>query len=142
MTESQALELITATFIAGWTAAMPDVPYTLRNEVLPSADTFVLMTATITTSKQTTQGPRATRRLVRNGWVQIKTWTPANGGALPSAALADAARGIFELRDVPSVVAGDEAMRFYEGTSMAPVQDDRWESQVVRVPFTFVDRPQ
>lgn len=150
MTETQAIELVTQAFVTGWTAAMPDVPYTLRNDPMPAADTFVLMTAMVTAGRQTTMGPRGTRRVERRGWVQVKTWTPAGGGARLSAQLADAVRSLLELATVPPAVTGDEAITFGASNTTDPVVDGRaatepaldgrWEMQTVRIPFTYAER--
>lgn len=140
VTEAQAIELITQAFVDRWTAAMPAVPFTLRNDALPSSDTFVLMTAMVTTGQLTTQGPRGTRRIERRGWVQIKTWAPAGGGARSSAQLADAARAVLELVTIPPAVAGDEAITTLASTTTDPTVDGQYENQVVRIPFVFAER--
>lgn len=140
MTELDALELISSTFVTAWTTAQPTVPFALRNEALPTADSFVLCTAMITSGKMTTQGPRGTRRIERNGWVQIKTWVLAGGGAAPSARLADAARQIFEGADLPPPTQNDETINFGAALTTDPVTDGRWEMQVVRVPFRLAQR--
>ena len=43
MTEAQAIELITATFVAQWPGLQPQVPYVLENRTLLAVDTFVHM---------------------------------------------------------------------------------------------------
>lgn len=140
VTEAQALELITETFVAGWTTAMPAVPYTLRNNALLSVDSFVLMTAMVTAERQTTQGPDGTRRFEQQGWIQIKTWALAGGGAAPSARLTGAARDIFVGKSFASPVPGDEQLTCGAANALAPETGGRWEMVVVRIPYRFVER--
>lgn len=140
MTEAQAIELVTQTFVTGWTTAMPAVPYTLRNDTLLSVDTFVLFTAMVTASRQTTQGPAGTRRVEYQGWIQIKTWVPTGTGAAPSARLADAARAIFVGQNLPSPVPNDEALNCGAAMSGAPTVDERWELGLIRIPMKFSSR--
>ena len=139
MTEAQAIELISAIFAAAWPAEAPGVPLALENEALPSADRFAMLVVTLTTSQQTTQGARRSRRVQRNGWIQVKTWSPANEGRAGAAELADAVRRIFELVDLPSPIAGDEPVRTFAGVTQTIGTDGRWYTQVVRVPFWYVE---
>ena len=139
MTEAQAIELISATFAAAWPVAAPDVLLVLENEAVPSADRFVMLVVTMTTSRQTTQGPKRTRRVQRNGWIQGKTWSPANEGRAGAAALADAVRRVFEQVDLPSPVPGDEPVTTFAGVTQTIGTDGRWYLQLVRIPFWYVE---
>ena len=140
MTEAQAIELISATFVAGWTSRRPDVPFALENDALPSADIFVALVVTMTTSRETTQGRSRTKRVQRNGWIQVKTWQPANTGRAGAAALAGQVRGILESVSLPSPLPGDEALTTQAGTTLTIGTDGRWFMQLVRIPFWYADR--
>lgn len=141
MTEAQAIELISSTFAAGWLVLQPDVPYVLENDPLPVDDTagaFVQLTVTLTTSNDTTQGP--SKRVQRNGWIVVKTWTPAGAGRQLAAQLADSIREVFELAPLPSPVDGDEPVNTQPGSTQTIGTDGRFFMQMRRIPVWFVQR--
>ncbi|HEU4727686.1 MAG TPA: hypothetical protein VFT22_07350 [Kofleriaceae bacterium] len=133
-------ELVSSTFLTAWTAQAPTVPLVLENEVLPSSDRFALLTIVPTTSEQTTQGRVGTRRVRRNGWIQVKLWTPANGGSRELAQLGGIAGAILELSSFPSPVAGDEPVTTLAAQSGAGGTDGRWYMGLVRVPFWYAEQ--
>ena len=139
MTESDAIELIESTFATGWTTAQPDIPFALENDPLPSSDAFVQLTVTLTTSQDTTQGPIGTKRVQYNGWIVVKTWTPAGTGRALASQLADTVRQLFR-PPMPSPVPNDEAINAQPGTTVTIGTDGRWFMQMVRMPMYFVGR--
>ena len=130
-------ELVSTTFANGWLAAEPLVPLALENETLPSSDSFALLTIQLTTSLQMTQGAPSTRRVQRNGWISVKLWGPANAGAMGVALLADRARTLLEMVDMPSPVTGDEPVTTLAGVTRPAGTDSRWYMCVVQVPFWY-----
>lgn len=132
-------ELVSATFATGWASAQPSVPLDLENEALPSSDTFAALTITLTTSAQMTQGARKTRRVRRNGYVQVKLWTPADTGAAGGAGLADTVRTVLEMVELPSPLAGDEPVTTQAGNTSPIGIDGRWYMTLVRIPFWYAE---
>lgn len=130
-------EVVSAAFKTAWEAAQPSVPLVLENEALPSSDTFVLMTIAMTSAAQTTHGRVGTRRVRRDGWIQVKLWSPANAGAAGMAGLCDTVRGILEMVSLPSPVAGDDPVTTLAANMGPSGADGRWYMQLVRVPFWF-----
>jgi hypothetical protein len=100
----------------------------------------VLLVVPMTTSRATTQGAKHRRRVQRDGWIQVKAWSPANEGRAGAAALADAVRQILELVDLPSPISGDEPVTTFAGVTQTIGTDGRWYTQLVRIPFWYVDR--
>lgn len=146
MTEAEMRRIVSETFVAGWTAGAPDIPFALENEALPSADKFALLTITLTTAQQTTQGGQGTRRERSGGWVNVKIWTPANTGMVAPAAgdadgqratdLAEIARGVFRLKTLPGQ-PGDEGITLQSPVTQTIGTDGRWFMQLVRTPFWY-----
>lgn len=145
MTETQMRELVSAAFIAGWTAAQPEVPFALEDEPLPTSDEFALLTIVPTTGGQMTQGRPGTRRVQRKIWIQVKLWSPAGAGAQRITQLGDDAQDIFELKSFPSPNAGDEPLTVQAATGIkrggtADATDGRWTMLVVRLPATYYEQ--
>lgn len=139
MTEPQMRELISSTFAAAWSTAQPAVPLALENEAMPTSDTFAMLTIQPTTSELMTHGRAGTRKVRRNGWIQVKLWGPVDQGSAGLASLGDTAQGILELTSFPSPVAGDDPVTTYAsqaGPSGAST-DGRWYMALIRVPFWF-----
>lgn len=134
-------ELVSATFMAGWTAARPAIPAVLEDDPLPAVDTFVQLTITPTTSYQQTVGRLNTRRVSRQGWIVVKIWVPSGTGAASVAAkLVDVARPIFEMVDLPSPIAGDDALVTSAANQQPIGTEGRWYMMLVRTPFIYVER--
>lgn len=133
-------ELVSSTFAAAWATAAPGVPLVLENEGIPSGDIQALLTIELTTSQQMTHGTRGARRTQRNGWIQVKLWSPANAGVAGAAALGDAVREILEMVSLPSPIAGDEPVTTQAANSGPSGTDGRWYMTLVRIPFWFVER--
>lgn len=140
MTEAQSIELISATFASRWPLVAPGVPFALENEALPHADSFVLLVVATTTSRTTTQGAKHQRRVQRDGWIEVKTWSPANEGRRGAAVLVDAVRQALELVDLPSPVLDDESVTTFASVTQPLGTDGRWYMQLVRIPFWYVNR--
>ena len=142
MTETQMRELVSATFVAGWGAAQPLVPFALEDEALPSTDEFAVLTIVPTTGMQMTQGRAGTRRVMRRLWIQIKLWSPAGNGAARITELGDAAQNIFELQSLPSPIPGDDPLTIQAATGIkragsADATDGRWTMLLVRLPAWY-----
>lgn len=134
-------ELVSSTFVAAWTAAQPDIPLVLDNEAMPTAETFVSLTITPTTSQQITHGRAGRRKVRRNGWIQVKLWGPVDQGAAGLTVLSDVAQGILEMVSLPSPVPGDDpvtTLAANAGPGGADT-DGRWWMQVLRVPMWYVE---
>lgn len=135
-------ELVSATFVAGWREAQPDVDFALENELgrLPPTGLarFALLTIIMTTAGATTQGARGTRRVQRNGVIQVKLWSPPDTGAAGAAALADSVREILEMIDMP-LAAGTEPVTTQAAATMPIGEDGAWYMTLVRVPFWYVE---
>jgi hypothetical protein len=148
VTEAQARELISATFVTGWTAAHPTIPFALENEVRPDADAFAQLTIQLTVAGQMTQGAAGTRRERHNGWINVKLWTLANiGTASPATAdgrgpratdLTETVRSVFRMRELASPVAGDEPITTGSPVPQPIGTDARWYMCLVRTPFWYV----
>lgn len=135
-------ELVSATFLTAWNERRPDVDVALENEDrdLPPVGTesLVLLTIDVTGGAQRTQGGPGIRRVQRNGYLQAKFWTPANAGSRPAAELADVARGILELVQMPSP-AGGEPVVTQAAMPQRGGEDGRWYMTLLRVPFYYVE---
>lgn len=108
MTEAQAIEFISAQFVAAWPAASGGVPIALDNEAHPElagVDTFAQLTIQHTASRQLTHGSVGTRRWLRMGVIYVRLWVAADRGRAPLAALCDAARSVFEGIDLGTGLA-------------------------------------
>lgn len=141
MTEPVMRELVASTFLAAWTTAQPDIPVVLDNEAMPTADTFVSLTITPTTSRQATHGRIGNRKVRRDGWLQVKLFGPTNEGAAGLTALADVAQGILEMVSLPSPVPGDDPVTTLASNAGAggADTDGRWFMQVLRIPYWFIE---
>lgn len=139
MTEAQAIELIESTFATGWAAAQPAIPFVLENDPLPTSDAFVQLTTAFTTSNNTTQGPAGTQRVQNNGWVVVKTWTPAGTGRALAAQLAGSVRSVFRAPMI-SPVPNDEAINAQPGATVTIGTEGRFFMQMIRLPFWYTDR--
>lgn len=143
------MEAIEAAAAAAWATAAAGVPLALVNEPLPTSDTFAALTVQLTTGAQTTSGPRGTRRTRRDGWIQIKLWSPAGAGMTRSAAevtagvlpklseLADLVRGIVE--ETTFGASTPDPVTTLAASSTPVVTDGRWAMTVVRVPFWYAE---
>ncbi len=141
MTEGQAIEALSAAFVAGWEAAEPAVPFALDNELvtLPTSGSFAAFNTLFTTSQQMTQGAPSTRRVRRQGWIQVKIWTPAGDRSQTAAGLAGTCRDIFELKTFDGPIFGEEPITVQSGW-YAPVSNDgRWYIVLSRFPFWFAE---
>jgi len=136
-------ELVSSTFATGWRTAQPGVDFALENEGrrLPpvGSDSFALATIILTTSGQMTQGALGNRRVRRDGWIQVKLWTPADTGAAGAAGMADSVRGLLEMVEMPSPNAGDEPVVTAAGSTQPVGTDGRWYLTLVRIPMYFVE---
>ena len=136
-------ELVSATFKAAWETAQPGVPLILENEAAPSGDEQVLLTIQPTMSQQATQGRAGTRKTRRNGWIQVKLWSPANAGTATATARGDAVRRILEMVSLPSPIPGDDPV-----TTMAESagprghssgDGSRWYMSLIRIPYWYFE---
>lgn len=130
---------IATAFVTGWSAAAPDVPFALRNEALPSSDTFALLTVTMTTGGQLTSGGVGERFVGRNGWIVVKLWTPTNQGTARMDALIELVKGVFEMKNIPGPVASDEAIDTGVTTPQDGGEDGRWFMMLARTPFVVYE---
>jgi hypothetical protein len=140
VTEAQAIELIAATFADGWTAGRPEVPFAIENEpaAMPSSGSFALLTIVPTTSDQATSGEVGTRLVARNGWIQVKLWTPAGGGIAGAHTLVQVVREIFEMQNLVGPDGG-ESIDTRVTSTMPLGTDGRWFMLLARTPFTFFE---
>lgn len=151
MTEAQAVELIEAAFNAGWPTAAPGVAYSLNNEAAATGDAFALLTTLVTSSAQRTHGRIGNRKVKRDGWIQVKLWSPAGigmrrtpseisaGVPMRGAELADAVRALLEMIALPSPIAGDDPVTTMAAMAGPVGEDGRWFLQLIRVPFWFTE---
>jgi|SRR5882672_4818874 len=140
MTESQMRQLVMGTFAAGWRAARPDVPLWLENEAQPTADLFVRLIITPTTSQQTTMGQVGNRRVRRNLWLQVKMWAAQDVGSVQLADLGDAAQKLLEQKSFPSPVVPDEPVTTYTAQSQgSPSVQGRWMMSLMRIPAWYAE---
>jgi hypothetical protein len=143
VTEAQMRELVSSTFATGWRTAQPGVDFALENEgrkLPPSvAGSFALQTTMLTTSGQMTQGAPGSRRVRRDGWIQVKLWAPADTGASGAAGMADAVRVMLEMVELASPVAGDEPVTTGAGSTQPVGVDGKWYLTLVRIPLYFVE---
>lgn len=137
MTEGQMREVVSAAFVSGWTTAQPSIPLALENEALPSADSFVMLTIVTSNSQQATMGRTGTRRVKRQGYVQLKLWGPKDQGVAGITALADAAQGILEMKSLPSPLAEDDPVTFLASQNGGNTTDGRWFMILTRLPFWY-----
>lgn len=146
MTEPDAIEAISAAFTTGWPALQPSVPFALENELgsiasIPPTDatSFALLTITMTTSMQLTSGEVGARFVGRNGWIQVKLWTPAGDRSAAARALAKSASDLLEMQNIPGPDPADETIDTQTASTMTVGNDGRWYMLLVRVPFTFFE---
>jgi hypothetical protein len=140
MTEQQAVELITATFVAQWPVLQPLVPYVLENRTLPAVDTFVHLSVLSTEAGggQLTSGEPGSRLVGRGGWIVVKIWTPAGFGVLAARQLVESVKAVFEMRSL--VAAGDAESVDTQATVPTVVgTDGRWFMMLARTPFTVLE---
>lgn len=81
VTEAQMREVVSSTFDTAWRAVHPTVPLVLDNEARSSETEFAILVITPTTSQQMTTGRVGTRRVRRNGWLQVQVYADADQGA-------------------------------------------------------------
>lgn len=140
MTEAQATELITATFVAQWPTLAPFVPYVLENRKLLSVDTFVHMSVQSTEAGggQLTSGEPGTRLVGRGGWIVVKIWTPAGAGVFAARQLVETVRSVFEMKNL--VLSGDAESVDTQATVPTVIgTDGRWYMMLARTPFTVLE---
>lgn len=146
MTEPEALEAIAKTFVARWPVVAPGVPFAVENKTgtLPTippatADQFAQLQVVMTTSDQLTSGEVGARLMGRNGWIQVKLWSPGGEGTGRSDALAEAARQVFEATDIFGPTLGDEPVNTMTTSTQPGGTDGRWFVRLSRTPFTFYE---
>jgi hypothetical protein len=140
VTEQQAIELITATFVAQWPALQPQVPYVLENRKLLAVDTFVHLSVLSTEAGggQLTSGEAGTRLVGRGGWIVVKIWTPAGIGVLAARRLVESVRAVFEMQNL--VLAGDnESVDTQATVPMVIGTDGHWFMMLARTPFAVYE---
>ena len=140
MNEAQAIELISATFVAAWPAASGNVPYALDNRAIELVPTqsFAALTTTHTTSEQLTSGGAGTRFVDRRGWITVKLWGSAGAGRYDIALLVDVVRAIFELKELPAPDGG-EPLTTRASVTQEIGTDTRWYMVMVRTPFSYYE---
>lgn len=146
MTEVDAHEALSARFAAQWPDAAPGVPFAIENEPgeLPAippneADSFALFQLVPTTSSQMTMGGPGEREIRRNGWIQIKLWTPAGARTDGMGQLAQAVRSLFEFKSIAGVDASTETIDVLDCTPQSTQNDGRWYSRVIVAPYQFFE---
>lgn len=146
MTEPQALEAIAKRFVASWPTVSGDVPFAVENKTgeLPTippatADQFAQLEVIMTTSDQLTSGEVGSRFMGRNGWIQVKLWSPGGEGTGRSDALAEAARQIFEATDIAGPNPSDEPVNTFTTSTQPGGMDGRWLVRLSRTSFTFYE---
>jgi hypothetical protein len=137
-------ELVSDAFVTGWTAARPDVTFALENEgaSLPpdNAAFFAYLTIVPTTSSQMTQGRSGTRRVRRDGWIQVKLWGPPGTGSSGLSGLVGTARDVLEMVSIPPSAPGsDEPVTTYGASTLEIDDDGRWFTMLVRIPFWYAE---
>jgi hypothetical protein len=137
VTEAQMRELVAGTFLAGWTAALPDVPLWLEGEVRPTSDRFARLSVVPSASAQLTVGRAGTRRIRRHGWAVVKLWGPSNAGVAGVAAMVDVVKTILEVVSLDSPNASDERLTTQAANTEPGGEDPRWLMMLVRIPFWY-----
>jgi hypothetical protein len=141
VTEAEMREVISAAFVTGWTAAQPSVQFALENELgkLPPVgqENFALLTVAMTSSGQRTKGARGNRRVERQGWAQVKLWTPCDTGAGGAAALAGSVRAILEMVSISG--PGSEPVVTQAAVTQPGGTDGRWYMSLVRIPLSYTE---
>lgn len=137
-------ELVSATFATGWASARPDVSFALENEgaSLPSDGDafFAYLTIVPTTSSQMTMGRGGTRRVRRDGWVQVKLWGPPGTGSKGLSGLVGTVCDVLEMVSIPPAVPGsDEPVTTYAASTLEIDDDGRWFTMLVRIPFWYAE---
>jgi hypothetical protein len=150
VTELEAVEAIKAMFVAAWDAQLPGIPLALENEIMPTADTFGMLTIQHTGGAQRTTGGRGIRRVERTGYLNVKLWTPAGVGTSRSpdeivagvaprlTELSAIVRGILEMVDIDAP-SGGESITTQAAIPPVTSTDGRWAMGLVRVPFTYAE---
>lgn len=134
MTEAQAIEAISARFIADWAAVQPSVPCMLEGEIGDSSSTWIRMTVRHSLSSQVTLG--SPRRFERLGSVFVQIFAPVNAGRVTLATLADSVRTVIEGQ---TLAVGDDCLHLYAGRTEHVPTDGVYVMSVVVVPFRYYE---
>lgn len=140
MTEAQAVELITATFVAQWPALAPFTPYALENRTLkPDTATFAHLSVVSTEAGggQLTSGEAGTRLVGRGGWIVVKLWSPAGEGVLGARTLVETVRAVFEMKTLTS--GGGDGVDTQATVPQVIGTEGRWFMMLARTPFTVYE---
>lgn len=136
MTEADAVEAMTQTFLTAWSVAQPTVPVLLENEVGATADAWARFSIIHTTREQTTHGPTGGRRFEARGYMFVQVFGGVDGGRRLTSQLADSARAALD--SIRIAVAGDdEPINTYAGASRESPTDGRWFQTTITVPFVY-----
>lgn len=129
MTEAQAVEAISARFLAAWPGASGSTPFALVNEARLAVDTFAQLQFLPGIRQPISQG--ASRMYESHTWVVVQLWTPVNAGAAPMATLIDAARAVFERQ---TLTVGSERLTMDAGMTRGVAKnfDGRWDISAVQ----------
>lgn len=132
-------------FTTGWPLAAPTVPFAIENEAgaLPTippatATSFAFLTIVPTTSDQLTSGEPGSRLVGRNGWIQVKLWTPAGDRTDDMDALVEAVKSIFEMVNLAGPSGGETVDTRASSTDTIGT-DGRWYMRLVRTPYTMFE---
>ncbi|HET9893236.1 MAG TPA: hypothetical protein VFQ42_22350 [Mycobacterium sp.] len=130
-------EVVSAAFVTGWRAQRPDVPVWLENEAQPTADAYVSLTITPTTSRQMTLGRAGTRRVQRQVYLQVKIWSAKDAGSVPLAALGDVAQGILEMKSFGGSASDEPVITQLAQAVLGKATEHRWSIAIMRIPAWY-----
>ena len=92
-----------------------------------------------TTSDQLTSGETGARLVGRNGWIQVKLWTPAATRTARANQLVGFVQTILEMKNIAGPNPADETIDTRAASTQEAGNDGRWYMLLVRVPFTFYE---
>lgn len=139
MTEAEALELLTDTFLDGWELLHPDdpndpdyCPVAAEGEDFEAQPTWVRFSVIFADEQQRSIGAPGTRKVSASGSIAVQVFVDAGQGTLARAQLCDDVRSVLRLK---RLTAAGERLDIYAGPSRNPSTDGRWLTQLVVLPF-------
>jgi hypothetical protein len=142
LTEADAIELLSARWVAQWGALQPGVPYALENEGFRSSlPAWALVFFRHTTSRQMTMGPPGGRRFERKGNIIVLLFGAIDVGRQPLSLLVADVRTVFEAKrlNLVSDPLWTYAATSVEGGKNGKTTDGEWFQQNVTIPFMYTE---
>ncbi|MHA1859162.1 MAG: phage tail terminator-like protein [Candidatus Thorarchaeota archaeon] len=132
MTQNEARNIMYQAFIDGWDPSAPAVPYCFANEDFDAKDLLEYVRVSVRHGQggQWTLGQEGGRVYRRRGVAYVEVYSPVDRGLLRLDELTQAARGIFEGKNLSQVC-------FNDGQILELPAEGKWARGDVSVAFTY-----